>query len=356
MTRVIVGLSGGVDSSVAALLLKQQGFQVEALFMKNWTEDDSDRHCPAAQDYEDAQKVCERLQIPLHHVNFSKEYWDNVFEHCLNEFHKGNTPNPDILCNREIKFNVFLQHALELGADFIATGHYAQIEKRDGRYELVKALDKHKDQTYFLYTLNQKALSKTLFPIGHLNKKEVREIAKRYDLSTSEKKDSTGICFIGERNFKQFLSQYLPKKPGPMVTTEGQSVGKHDGLCFYTIGQRSGLGIGGQAGCDSAPWYVVAKDIPNNTLVVTQGHDHPLLFRESLKAHDLHWITSTPDVNSLHCQAKIRYGQTEVPCKLTLTDQTSGQVIFETPQRAITPGQSVVFYQQQQCLGGGVIH
>ncbi len=355
MKRVILGLSGGVDSSVAALLLKQQGYTVEALFMKNWTEDDNDIHCPAAEDFLQAQQVCEQLDIPLHQANFSKEYWEQVFEYCLEEFDKGRTPNPDILCNREIKFKVFLDHAIALGADCIATGHYAQIAQNEDAYRLQKAQDPKKDQTYFLYAVEQSALAKTLFPIGHLNKSKVREIAREAKLPTADKKDSTGICFIGERKFKQFLSQYLPLKPGPIKNTHGDTIAEHDGLCFYTLGQRNGLGIGGLRNYDTTPWYVVAKDIPNNTLVVAQGQNHPLLLCDRLHAKELHWINGKPTTTNFDCYAKTRYGQTAVPCHVTLDDTTDAKVVFTSQQRAITPGQSVVFYQQDVCLGGGII-
>lgn len=352
--RVIVGLSGGVDSSVAALLLKKAGYQVEGLFMKNWEEEDSDAYCSAEKDFSDAQKICDLLEIPLHHVNFSTQYWDFVFAQCLNEFDAGKTPNPDVLCNREIKFSAFLQHALSLGGDYIATGHYANVNHQPNGCFLEKAADDKKDQTYFLYSITQSALEKTLFPLGGLLKPTVRQLAKEANLPTFDKKDSTGICFIGERNFKQFLSQYLPLKPGPMMSPDRKHLGQHDGLSFYTIGQRNGLGIGGRADCPSAPWYVIGKEHPTNTLIVSQEEKY--LYQDSLEAHDLHWIQGSPPSNTFECRAKIRYGQQETPCKLTITDQKTGKVVFSTPQRAITPGQSVVFYQGERCLGGGIIH
>jgi tRNA-specific 2-thiouridylase len=361
--RVIVGLSGGVDSSVAALLLLEKGYQVEGLFMKNWVEDDSDRYCPANQDFIDAQQVCDMLNIQLHTANFSDEYWDKVFEYFLTEYRNGRTPNPDVLCNREIKFKTFLNYCLTLGADYIATGHYAQINTDPSkvtslpRYQLKKAVDFNKDQSYFLYTLEQKMLAKSLFPIGHLNKPTVREIAKKSNFPNCYKKDSTGICFIGERKFKDFLSQYIPTEPGLIETTEGKVVGKHDGLMFYTIGQRQGLKIGGQSHTNNTPWYVVAKDLKRNILTVVPGESHPLLYSASLNAHQLHWITNMPDCHvNFNCMAKIRYRQKEEPCTVEFTEDNNCLVTFKNPQRAVTPGQSIVFYEQDICLGGGIIH
>ncbi len=354
--RVIVGLSGGVDSSVAALLLLEQGYQVEALFMKNWEEEDDDKHCTSAEDLVSAQKVCEKLNIKLHTINFSKEYWDTVFENFLVEHRLGRTPNPDVLCNREIKFKTFLNYALELGADCIATGHYVQNAYHINHHQLHKGQDPNKDQSYFLYTLTQNALSKSLFPIGHLDKPTVRKIAKNAGLPTYLKKESMGICFIGKRNFKQFLNRFMPTEPGKMETPEGKIIGQHDGLMFYTIGQRQGLGIGGQSNTDNAAWYVVKKDLERNVLMVAQGKDHPLLYKTSLEATALHWIAEIPPQFPLTCSAKIRYRQEDVPCTLERIDAATYKVIFKMPQWAVTPGQSVVFYQHNTCLGGGIIH
>jgi tRNA-specific 2-thiouridylase len=353
--KIIVGISGGVDSSVAALLLKQQGYQVEGLFMKNWEEDDSSEHCSAAEDLADAQAVCDKLEIPLHTVNFSAEYWDRVFEHFLAEYRAGRTPNPDILCNKEIKFRAFLDHALTLGADAIATGHYARVAQRDGEFFLLKGLDPRKDQSYFLYTLNQHQLAHARFPIGELEKPAVRELAHEHGLATAAKKDSTGICFIGERNFREFLSRYLPANPGPLVTAEGVRIGEHHGLMYYTLGQRQGLGIGGVAGYPEEPWYVVAKELEHNTLVVTQGHDHPLLFCDGLHASQMSWVSGRAPAAPLECRAKVRYRQGDQACTLTSIEGESCTVLFEQPQRAVTPGQSLVIYLDDTCLGGGII-
>ena len=369
--KILVGLSGGVDSAVAALLLIEQGFNIEACFMKNWEEDDSDAYCPAAQDFLDAQQICTILDIPLHSVNFSTQYWDTVFEHCLAEFRAGRTPNPDILCNREIKFKVFLDYAQQQGFDKMATGHYAKVGHEEGSYRLYKGVDPGKDQSYFLYTLNQQALSKTLFPIAHLEKTEVRALAKRAGFLNATKKDSTGICFIGERKFKTFLNQYIPAQPGLIETVDGQVIGQHEGLMFYTLGQRQGLKIGGQTHAGQEPWYVLAKDLVRNVLIVGQGVNHPRLFSDHLRVGSLHWIAGVPpqrppshtthagDVHTdnLHCEAKVRYRQEQVPCTLTFTRDTAseGTVQFDSPQRALTPGQSVVFYQKDLCIGGGII-
>jgi len=353
--KIIVGMSGGVDSSVAALLLLEQGYTVEGLFMKNWEEDDTDEHCTAEQDLADAQSVCNTLQIPLHTVNFSSEYWDRVFEYFLTEYKAGRTPNPDIMCNKEIKFKAFLDYAVHLGADAIATGHYARVRVEHGLYQLRKGLDQNKDQSYFLYALGQYPLSKSLFPVGELDKTQVREIAERHHFSNHAKKDSTGICFIGERNFREFLQTYLPAQPGDILTPQGQHIGTHQGLMYYTIGQRQGLGIGGLKEAPEEPWYVVDKDLVNNILIVAQGHDHPLLFKNTLQAKDCHWIAGTAPDMPTQCTAKTRYRQPDQECELHYNAQGIVKVEFKKPQRAITAGQSVVFYDDDICLGGGII-
>ncbi len=353
--KVIVGLSGGVDSSVTALRLVEAGYEVEGLFMKNWEEDDTEEFCSAAQDAQDAEKICERLNIPFHKVNFAAEYWDYVFEHFLTEYKAGRTPNPDILCNKEIKFKAFLEYALQLGADYIATGHYARIRQEGAHYQLLKGVDLSKDQSYFLYTLGQHALSKSLFSIGDLEKKVVRQIAAHAGFQNSNKKDSTGICFIGEKRFKTFLNQYLPAQPGLIKTEAGEVIGQHDGLMFYTIGQRQGLGIGGKRGTLEQPWYVAAKDMTHNELIVVQNHQHPLLFKSQLVCEQLHWVSGMVPPNLLRVYAKIRYRSQDAACQIQQMDQTQWMVVFDEPQWAITPGQSVVFYQGEICLGGGVI-
>ncbi|MCX7124747.1 MAG: tRNA 2-thiouridine(34) synthase MnmA [Gammaproteobacteria bacterium] len=367
-TKIIVGLSGGVDSAVTALLLKEQGYSVSGIYMQNWMAEKDDPFCSAEADMTDAKKVCDHLDIPFQLVNFSKEYWDNVFQYCLDEFVAGRTPNPDIWCNQFIKFDAFLKHAINLGADYLATGHYARITNNGGdareastaratsvvHFQLRKALDHNKDQSYFLYTLNQEKLSRVLFPLGELTKPQVREIAKKAGLLNAEKKDSTGICFIGERKFKNFLQDFILAKPGLMKTPEGKTIGKHDGLMFYTLGQRKGLQIGGQKNADEFPWYVVAKNIPENELIVGQGHNHPLLFSPQLTCEKLQWVSDIAP-NFKKCTAKIRYRQTDQPCTLIQIDADIWQVDFDEPQRAITPGQSVVFYDGEICLGGGII-
>jgi tRNA-specific 2-thiouridylase len=353
--KIIVGLSGGVDSSVAALLLKKKGYDVHGLFMKNWEEDDSESYCSAAEDLCDAQAVCDALDIPLRTVNFATEYWDNVFAHCLREYQAGRTPNPDVLCNREIKFNVFLEHALHLGGAAIATGHYVRNHYANGYYHLLKGADPNKDQSYFLYLLGQSQLAHSRFPIGELKKTAVRELAAQTGLATHAKKDSTGICFIGKRPFKTFISRFLPTQTGVMETPEGKYLGQHDGVKFYTLGQRQGLKIGGQAGSSGEPWYVVAKDIPNNRLIVAQGHDHPLLFSRRLTAQQIHWISGIAPQIPLSCCAKTRYRQSDQACTITDLDKETCQVSFIQAQRAVTPGQSIVFYQGEECLGGGII-
>ena len=353
--HVIVGLSGGVDSSVAAVLLQQKGYQVEGLFMKNWEEDDNEEYCSAAEDLADAQSVSDALGLTLHAVNFSAEYWDRVFTHFLKEYEAGRTPNPDILCNREIKFKAFLEHALNLGADRIATGHYARVAFEEGEYRLLKGRDAGKDQSYFLYTLGQQQLSRTLFPVGELEKSEVRQIAEQHHLVTHNKKDSTGICFIGERDFRDFLSRYLPAQPGEIQTPEGQVIGQHNGLMYYTLGQRQGLGIGGVAGANDDPWYVVGKEMAENILLAAQGHDHPLLFSQTLQASQLSWVDGKGPAAPYSCRAKTRYRQSDQACVITQRTFDQCEVRFEQPQRAVTPGQSVVFYDGEICLGGGVI-
>lgn len=353
--RVIAGLSGGVDSAVAALLLQQQGFDVQGLFMKNWEEDDVNGHCGAAEDLKDAKQVCERLGIPLHKVNFATEYWDRVFQYFLGEYRAGRTPNPDVMCNTEIKFKAFLEHAIGLGADLIATGHYARVERCGDRYCLLKARDAAKDQTYFLHGLGQSQLAKTLFPLGNLEKPEVRRIAAEAGFANHAKKDSTGICFIGERKFRDFLSRYLPAQPGEIRTPEGGLLGMHQGLMFYTLGQRQGLGIGGRRGASEEPWYVIGKDLERNVLVVAQGHDHPLLYHRGLETLNVHWIAGEAPAVPLHCRAKTRYRQPDQACIITEIARGRCRVVFDRPQRAVTPGQSVVFYQADECLGGGII-
>lgn len=371
-TRVVVGMSGGVDSSVSAVLLQKAGFQVEGLFMKNWEEDDGTEYCTAMEDLADAQAVCDKLGITLHTANFAMEYWDRVFEHFLAEYQAGRTPNPDILCNKEIKFKAFLDYASDpkfgLGADYIATGHYTRrsinYTREDGTEvaRLLRGLDNNKDQSYFLHAVGGDKIAKTLFPVGELEKPEVRKIAEEHDLATAKKKDSTGICFIGERRFKDFLQQYLPAKPGNIVTDDGITIGKHDGLMYYTLGQRGGIGIGGVKDRPEEPWFVLKKDLTNNELIVGQGHDHPMLLSQSLTAYKLDWVERVaPDAifsdKGLKCMAKTRYRQPDQSCTV-FADSEDGsrvKVVFDEPQRAVTPGQSAVFYVGEVCLGGGVI-
>ena len=347
-------MSGGVDSSVAALLLIQQGYQVEGLFMKNWDEDDGSEYCTAKVDLADAQQVCDKLDIKLHTANFAADYWDNVFEYFLAEYRAGRTPNPDILCNREIKFKVFLDYAQILGADYIATGHYTRLGTDNGQSQLLKGLDSNKDQSYFLHAVAEEAFAKSLFPVGELQKQEVRSLADKHGFITSNKKDSTGICFIGERRFKDFLEQYLPAQPGEMRTPDGLSMGQHQGLMFYTLGQRQGLGIGGVKGSSDEPWYTLDKDLDNNILIVGQGSQHPLLFTDHLRAADINWINGMPH-EPFRCYAKTRYRQPDQLCYVSQLQDGGCQVQFEQPQRAVTPGQSVVFYLGDHCLGGGTI-
>ncbi|PHS71669.1 MAG: tRNA 2-thiouridine(34) synthase MnmA [Cycloclasticus sp.] len=355
MSKIMIGMSGGVDSSVAALVLLEQGHDVTGLFMKNWDEDDGTEYCTAKEDLDDAQQVCDKLDIELKTVNFAAEYWDNVFEDFLKEYAAGRTPNPDILCNREIKFKAFLDYATELGADYIATGHYTQITKQNNQFQLLRGLDNNKDQSYFLYTLRQPQLSRSLFPIGHMEKPAVRELAEKAGFITSRKKDSTGICFIGERKFKDFLQQYLPAQPGVMQTPEGEAIGEHQGLMYYTLGQRQGLGIGGIKTAAEEPWYVVKKDLINNILVVAQGHGHALLQSHTLNASQLSWVSESAPSEHFSCTAKTRYRQKDQACEVTVSDDGLCIVQFEDAQRAVTPGQSVVFYDNDVCLGGGII-
>lgn len=353
--RVVVGMSGGVDSSVAAYLLKRQGYDVVGLFMKNWEDDDTDEYCSSRQDFLDAVSVADVIDIPIEVVNFSAEYKERVFSHFLADYQAGRTPNPDVLCNAEIKFKAFLDHANKLGADFIATGHYAQVRKAGKSFQLLKGEDGSKDQSYFLYRLNQTQLANTLFPIGHLYKREVRTIAKEANLPNFSKKDSTGICFIGERPFREFLNRYLPHEPGEIQTTDGQVIGRHLGLMYYTIGQRQGLGIGGTRDGTDEPWFVSAKDMARNVLIVVQGHNHPDLLKPSLIATDLTWIgEKAPHCNWVYA-AKTRYRQADAPCAISALTQKRCQVDFAQNQWAVTPGQSVVIYESKVCLGGGII-
>ncbi|MTW22081.1 tRNA 2-thiouridine(34) synthase MnmA [Allochromatium palmeri] len=353
--RVIVGLSGGVDSAIAAHRLLEQGYAVEALFMKNWEEDDAEGYCAAAEDLADARAVAERLGIRLHTVNFSAEYWDRVFEYFLHEYRALRTPNPDVLCNKEIKFAAFLDHALGLGAETIATGHYARVVADERGYHLHRGIDEDKDQTYFLHLLDQEQLSRARFPLADLSKSEVRTLAHRLGLANADKKDSTGICFIGERRFSDFLARYLPREPGPIETPEGVPLGEHRGLAYYTIGQRQGLGIGGVSQGREAPWYVAVKDSVNNRLIVVQDSRHPLLMSSGLEALQPHWISGQTPKPPFRCLARLRHRQPLQPCTLIAVGADGCRVRFDEPQRAVTPGQSIVFYQGTECLGGAVI-
>ena len=354
--KVICGMSGGVDSSVSAFILQQQGYQVEGLFMKNWEEDDDTDYCTAAADLADAQAVCDKLGIKLHKINFAAEYWDNVFEHFLAEYKAGRTPNPDILCNKEIKFKAFLEYAAEdLGADFIATGHYVRRPPLDQQPKLLRGLDSNKDQSYFLYTLSEQQVAQSLFPVGDIEKPIVRAIAEDLGLATAKKKDSTGICFIGERKFKDFLARYLPAQAGDIKTVDGQVIGRHDGLMYHTLGQRKGLGIGGVKGASENAWYVVEKDLVNNVLIVAQGQDNSALLSSGLIASQLHWVDRQPIREKRRCTVKTRYRQADIDCVIEPLDDETIRVIFDEPQIAVTPGQSAVFYQGEVCLGGGII-
>ncbi|RSK29389.1 tRNA 2-thiouridine(34) synthase MnmA [Bacillus sp. HMF5848] len=346
-TRVVVGMSGGVDSSVAALLLKEQGYDVIGIFMKNWDDTDENGVCTATEDYEDVIRVCNQIGIPYYAVNFEKQYWDKVFTYFLEEYKAGRTPNPDVMCNKEIKFKAFLDHAMQLGADYLATGHYARVSREEGKVTMLRGIDHNKDQTYFLNQLTAAQLEKVMFPIGGLQKAKVREIAKRAELATATKKDSTGICFIGERNFKEFLGQYLPAQPGTMETLDGENLGTHDGLMYYTIGQRHGLGIGGSGD----PWFVVGKNLNENILYVAQGFDNDLLYSDSIIATDINWIGDLPST----CTAKFRYRQADNEVHVEMIEERTAKVTFAKPIRAVTPGQAVVFYDGDVCLGGGTI-
>lgn len=356
-TRVVIGMSGGVDSSVAALLLKQQGYDVVGLFMKNWDDTDDEGYCTATEDYEDVAKVAEQIGIPYYSVNFEKEYWDRVFEYFLQEYRNGRTPNPDVMCNKEIKFKAFLDYAMGLGADYIAMGHYAQVETdENGVVHLLRGKDANKDQTYFLSQLSQTQLKNAMFPLGHLEKPQVRKIAEEAGLATAKKKDSTGVCFIGERDFNEFLANYLPNKPGKMMTLDGREMGEHMGLMYYTIGQRQGLGIGGTAGTSNEPWFVIGKDQATQTLYVGQGYHHDNLYSEYLEASEIHFTTDNWTEKEFECTAKFRYRQKDINVKVQLDESgTKARVIFDEPVRAVTPGQAVVFYRGEECLGGGLI-
>ncbi|MCA0755228.1 tRNA 2-thiouridine(34) synthase MnmA [Paenibacillus sp. N4] len=353
-TRVVVGMSGGVDSSVTALLLKQQGYDVVGIFMKNWDDTDEFGHCTAEEDAEDVRRVCDQIGIPYYTVNFERQYYDKVFTYFLDEYKRGRTPNPDVMCNREIKFGDFLQRAMELGADYLATGHYARVERSGGVTKLLRGVDSNKDQTYFLSALNQKQLAKAMFPIGHLPKPEVRRIAEEAGLYTAKKKDSTGVCFIGERNFKTFLSGYLPAQSGDMIDIRsGELKGRHDGLMYYTLGQRQGLGIGGSG--SGEPWFVADKDLERNILYVVQGEQHPSLYSQSLTATGMNWIVPGAGSGPVRCTAKFRYRQQDQGVTVTMTGDDTATIVFDKPQKAVTPGQAVVLYDGDVCLGGGTI-
>ncbi len=353
--EIMVAMSGGVDSSVSALLLQQRAYPCAGLFMKNWEEDDQLGTCTAYEDAEDARAIAKKLGITLHLRNFATEYWDHVFEDFLAEYRAGRTPNPDIACNREIKFKTFLDHARALGAGFMATGHYVRSDERDGLCRLLRGVDENKDQSYFLYTIGQQQLASTLFPVGELTKPEVRIMAQKAGLRVHDKKDSTGICFIGERNFKQFLGEYIDADPGEIQTIDGQIIGSHEGLMFHTLGQRQGLGIGGVHGCPDAPWYVLHKDLENNILYVGQGHDHPWMLSNNLLARQLSWVSGHAPEPGTNLSAKVRYRQMDQSCVVCAVDKDRLELHFNKEQRAVTPGQSVVLYEGENCLGGGII-
>ena len=351
--RVVLGMSGGVDSSVAAILLKEQGYEVIGVFMKNWDETDENGVCPADEDYKDVIAVAEQLDVPYYSVNFVKEYWDRVFTYFLDEYRAGRTPNPDVMCNKEIKFKAFLDYAVKIGADYIATGHYARIERDSGKVRLLRGLDDNKDQTYFLCQLSQEQLDKVIFPIGEYNKKDIRAIAEKYNLKTAKKKDSTGICFIGERDFAEFLNRYLPAKPGKIVTAEGENLGNHVGLMHYTIGQRKGIGIGNTKDGSGEPWFVADKDLEKNELIVVQGGDHEKLYSKALIADNFNFINKRE--LPLKCTAKFRYRQKDVGVTVEKVGTDSYRVTFDKPEKAVTLGQIVVLYDNEECLGGGII-
>lgn len=356
-TRVVVGMSGGVDSSVTAYLLKKQGYDVIGVFMKNWDDTDENGFCTATEDYKDVALVANQIGIPYYSVNFEKQYWDNVFEYFLSEYKKGRTPNPDVMCNKEIKFKAFLDYAMDLGADYLATGHYARIQRdEDGTAHLLRGIDDNKDQTYFLNQLSQQQLAKTMFPLGDLEKSEVRKIAEEANLATAKKKDSTGICFIGERDFKEFLMNYLPAQPGNMETLDGTILKQHDGLMYYTIGQRKGLGIGGSADFSDDPWFVIGKDLERNVLIVGQGYENDHLYASHLKASDFSFTQDKDYPEEFRCTVKFRYRTKDVPATVYMNqaDKTA-KIVFDEPARAITPGQAIVLYDGDECLGGGTI-
>jgi tRNA-specific 2-thiouridylase len=353
--KTMVAMSGGVDSAVSALLLKRQGLDIDAMFMKNWEEDDRFGGCTAAEDVADARRVAESLGLALHTRNFSSEYWENVFQEFLAEYRAGRTPNPDVLCNREIKFKTFFEHAAELGADTIATGHYVRSDYHEGKHRLLRGVDHNKDQSYFLYAVGHEQLARTLFPVGELDKSSVRDLAQQAGFDVFDKKDSTGICFIGERNFTRFLGEFIEEQPGEIQTPDGQVIGEHHGLMFHTLGQRQGLGIGGVKGFPEAPWYVLHKDMDNNILFVGQGHEHPWMLSDRLVASQLAWVSGAAPAAGANLTAKVRYRQQDQQVQIKKIDDERMQLIFQQAQRAVTPGQSVVLYDGDVCLGGGVI-